>query len=32
MAQVKQSGYRLSGEEIELKGRCPECQTRLDAG
>ena len=31
MAQVKQSGYRLSGEEIELKGLCPECQARLDA-
>jgi Fur family transcriptional regulator, zinc uptake regulator len=31
MAQVKQSGYRLSGEEIELKGLCPECQARADA-
>lgn len=30
MAQVKQSGYRLSGEEIELKGLCPDCQARLD--
>ena len=31
MAQVKQSGYRLSGEEIELKGLCPDCQLRADA-
>jgi Fur family zinc uptake transcriptional regulator len=31
MAQVKQSGYRLSGEEIELKGVCPDCQARLDS-
>ncbi|WP_420813258.1 Fur family transcriptional regulator [Pararobbsia silviterrae] len=30
IAQVKQSGYRLSGEEIELKGLCPDCQARAE--
>jgi Fur family zinc uptake transcriptional regulator len=30
MSQVEASGYRLAGDDIELKGICPACQAAED--
>jgi Fur family zinc uptake transcriptional regulator len=32
MSQVEASGYKLAGDDIELKGICPACQAAQDPG